>query len=98
MAALWRRIAELHKSDADIALRYAVAWRFRGLCQPQSHIVLGKRIFTQMSAEYPFDLATKRIIARHNHCRLHERSRQVFILYMYLLVGRAGLEPATKGL
>ncbi len=59
MAALWRRVAELRKSDADIALRHAVTWRFRGLGQQQSHNVIGKKMYTQMSAEYPFDLAVR---------------------------------------
>lgn len=59
IAALWRRVAELRQSDADIALRHAAAWRFRGRAQPPSIDAVSKQIYDLMSTQYPIELAVR---------------------------------------
>lgn len=59
-AALWRRVAELRQSDADVALRHAVAWRFGP--EPQDFEALSKRVFAVMAHDYPMELAVRMVM------------------------------------
>ena len=59
IAALWRRVAELRQSDADIALRHAAAWRLRGREQAPSYDVISKQVYELMSVQYPMDIAVR---------------------------------------
>lgn len=59
LATLWRRVAELRQSDADIALRHAVHWRFQGREQAPSLVDINRQVYELMRAEYPIDLAVR---------------------------------------
>jgi hypothetical protein len=59
IAALWRRVTELRKSDAEIALQYAAHWGFRGRQQSSSFDDVRKRVFGLMRGQYPIELAVK---------------------------------------
>ena len=59
IAALWRRVTELRKSDTEIALRYAALWGFRGREQPPSFDDIRNRVFGLMRGQYPIELAVK---------------------------------------
>ncbi|MGB4466773.1 MAG: ferritin-like domain-containing protein [Azovibrio sp.] len=58
-ATLWRRVAELRKSDADIALRHAAAWRFQGEDEAPAYAAIQKQVYDLMRAQYPTDLAVR---------------------------------------
>ncbi len=59
IATLWRRVAELRKSDADIALRHAAAWRFRGCSQAPAYAAIHKQVYELMGAQYPMDMVVR---------------------------------------
>lgn len=59
LAALWRRVLELRQSDADIALRHAAAWRFRGREQAPPYDAIRKQVYKLMSAQYPMEMAVR---------------------------------------
>jgi hypothetical protein len=59
IAALWRRVAELLQSDTDIALRYAVAWRYRGREPSPSFDSISRQVYGLMGAEFPVELAVR---------------------------------------
>ena len=59
-AALWRRVAELRQSDADVALRHAVSWRFGDA--RQDYAAMSKRVFAMMAHEYPIELAVRMVM------------------------------------
>jgi len=60
IATLWRRMAELRKSDADIALRHAVAWRFRGRGgEAPAYAVIHKQVCELMIKQYPMDMVVR---------------------------------------
>jgi hypothetical protein len=59
LAALWRRVAELRQSDADIALRHAAAWLYRERTATPTFEATSKQVYALMSAEYPMDLAVR---------------------------------------
>lgn len=62
IAALWRRVAELRRSDADVALRHASAWRWRDSSEPPALRDVRQRVFDRMRTEYPIELAVRMII------------------------------------
>ncbi len=62
MAALWRRIAELRRSDADVALRHAAAWRWRDCQAPPTLQDVRHQVFERMRGEFPIELAVRMII------------------------------------
>ncbi|MHB8317574.1 MAG: hypothetical protein ACYDCW_17865, partial [Acidithiobacillus ferrivorans] len=59
IAVLWHRVAELRQSDADIALRHAVAWRFRDSKQPPTFDAMSKQVYALIRPEYPMQLAVR---------------------------------------
>lgn len=59
IATLWRRVAELRKSDTDIALRYAAAWRFRGCSQAPAYAAIHKQVYELMGAQYPMAMVVR---------------------------------------
>ena len=59
MASLWRRMRELRESDADIAFRHAVAWRYKGETPPASPDALKSQVFGLAHKSFPIDLATR---------------------------------------
>jgi hypothetical protein len=59
IATLWRRAAELRKGDADIALRHAAAWRFRGCRQAPAYAAIQKQVYELMGAQYPMDMVVR---------------------------------------
>lgn len=59
IAALWRRATELQRSDTDIALRHAIAWRFRGDAATRSAEAVKKKMYGLMRSQYPIELATR---------------------------------------
>ena len=59
LATLWRRAAELRQSDADIALRHAWNWRFRGRADAPAYEEVSQRLFALMRGQYPLDLALR---------------------------------------
>lgn len=59
IAALWRRATELQRSDTDIALRHAMAWRFRGDATARSAEAVKKKMYGLMRSQYPIELATR---------------------------------------
>lgn len=59
LAALWRRVAELRASDADVALRHAAAWRWREGTQRPSDAQVHRRVYALMARSYPVDLAVR---------------------------------------
>lgn len=58
-AALWRRVKELQESDADIALRHAMAWRFGDQATRPSADALKRQVYGLLRSQYPFDLAVR---------------------------------------
>ena len=62
IAALWRRVAELRRSDADVALRHVSAWRWRDSPEPPGLRDVRQRLFERMRTEYPVELAVRMII------------------------------------
>ncbi len=62
VAALWRRVAELRRSDADVALRHAAAWRWRDSPAPPTLQDVRQQVFERMRARYPVELAVRMII------------------------------------
>ncbi len=62
IAALWRRLSELRRSDADIALRHAAAWRWRDDPMPPALQDVRRQVFDRMRRQYPIDLAVRMII------------------------------------
>lgn len=62
MAALWRRIAELRRSDADVALRHAAAWRWRDCPAPPALDDVRQQVFDSVRTEFPIELAVRMII------------------------------------
>jgi hypothetical protein len=59
IATLWRRVAELRKSDTDIALRHAAAWRFRGCSQAPAYAAIHKQVYELMGAQYPMAMVVR---------------------------------------
>ncbi len=57
--ALWRRIAELRHSDAEIALRHAIAGRFHDAAQTYSMGSVRKQVYEMMVDKYPIGLAVR---------------------------------------
>ncbi len=62
MAALWRRLAELRRSDADVALRHAAAWRWRESPAPPALHEVRQQVFERVRTEFPVELAVRMII------------------------------------
>ncbi|MGR2914222.1 ferritin-like domain-containing protein [Acidithiobacillus ferrivorans] len=62
MATLWRRAAELRQSDANVALRHAAAWLFRGRNPPVSVSQSVKQVFALMLTQYPIELGARMTI------------------------------------
>lgn len=59
IAALWRRMRELRQSDADVAFRHAVSWRYRGEAQTVSARDAKQQAYGLMRSHYPIDLAAR---------------------------------------
>jgi hypothetical protein len=62
LALLLRRVADLRRSDAEIALRHAGSAHFRGRIPPASVSGAIKRLFAEFSAEYPIELAVRMVL------------------------------------
>lgn len=62
VATLWRRAAELRQSDADIALRHAWNWRFRGRADAPPYDAMSRQLFALMRTQYPVDMAMRMAI------------------------------------
>jgi hypothetical protein len=59
LAAIWRRVAELRRSDSGVALRHAAAWRFRDR-EPQARLALVEtQIDRLLATRYPVALAVR---------------------------------------
>lgn len=59
VAALWRRVAELRHSDAEIALRHVTAWHQRTYPGSAAGGALAREAVARMRQVYPADLAVR---------------------------------------